>query len=92
MSDDVLDSDGEPGWHEVPDDFPTLDTEEEREQWAEILLEQDMDEEGVKAVVVRDEHGNMVVRFRYQDGREELFDVAIRRSLEVIEEPKGESN
>ena len=72
------------GWKEMDEDMPGLDTEEERDQWANILMGVDLDVERALAVLVKDEHGNMVVRFRYQDGSEEIYDVAIRRSVEVV--------
>lgn len=70
------------------EDLPGLDTEEERDEWVEILMAQD--EETIaanggwcKALTVADEQGNMVARFVYPDGREEVFDLLIRRSIDV---------
>lgn len=70
------------------DDLPGLESEEDRDEWVEILMSQD--EETVaanggwcKALTVADEAGNMVARFVYPDGREEVLDLVIRRSIDV---------
>lgn len=74
------------------DEFPDLDTEEGRDSWMEILMAQDDDTliangtGWTRALVVADEQGNMVVRFVYPDGREELFDLQVRRSVDVVPE------
>lgn len=78
------------------EDLPPLDTQEGRDQWVEIMLEQDSDEldaDGgwVKALVVRDDD-NMMVRFRYADNTEEVFDLVIRRAIVTINTNEGESN
>jgi hypothetical protein len=66
------------------DDAPPLDTEEGRDAWIEFLLSQDDgEEEWAKAMVVQADD-NMVVRFRWPDGREEVYDLKIRRSMEVV--------
>jgi hypothetical protein len=69
-------------------DLPGLDTEDGRDEWVEILMAQD--EETIaanggwcKALTVVDEQGNMVARFVYPDGREEVFDLLVRRSIDV---------
>jgi len=80
------------------DDLPTLDTEEGREVWAEILLQQDDEtlaaagQGWVKALVVSDDDGNMVVRFVYAEGVEEVYDLKIQRLLADIDLTKGEAN
>jgi hypothetical protein len=70
------------------EDLPGLDSEEERDEWVEILMAQD--EETIaanggwcKALTVADEQGNMVARFVYPDGREEVLDLVVRRSIDV---------
>lgn len=68
-----------PEFDEMPDDLPTLDHEDGRNKWAAILLSQD---EWCSAIVVR-EGDNMVIRLRYDDGREEIFDLSVRRYMEV---------
>lgn len=59
--------------------LPDLDEEDGRVKWGAILLAQD---EWCDAIVVY-EGENMVLRLRYADGRQELFDLAIRRQMEV---------
>ncbi len=78
------------GWHDVDDEdgLPGLDTEEDRDKWVEILMAQDdesLAELGgwCKALMVADENGNMMTRFVYPDGREEVFDLTVRRAIEV---------
>ncbi len=73
-------------WEDVgDDDAPSLDTEEGRDSWIEFLLSQDGtdDEQWAKAMVVR-EDDDMVIRFQWDDGREEIYDVVVRRSMEVV--------
>lgn len=73
------------GWREMDEDCPGLDTEEERDQWANVLMNEDIDsEEWARTILVHDDHGNMMARVKYPDGREELFDLIIRRSSEVV--------
>lgn len=67
------------GWIE-DDELPDMDTDEGRRLAANFLLQQD---EWCEAMVIYDEHNNMIARFRYEDGREELFDLAVRRKLEL---------
>lgn len=77
--------DNDPLWPESEDDddFPDLDTEEGRDRWIEILMAQDEDTEWCKALTVEDGEGNMVLRVIYPGGNEEVFDVKVRRSIEV---------
>ena len=84
-------------WGEFDEDaeeLPDLDTEEGRDQWVEILMAQDDEslaahETGwCKALVVADEQGNMVVRFVYPDGGQEVFDLQVRRAIEVSLAPE----
>lgn len=70
------------------EDLPGLDSEEGRDEWVEILMSQD--EETIaanggwcKALTVADDQGNMVIRFVYPNGREEVFDLLVRRSIDV---------
>lgn len=70
------------------EDLPGLDSEEDRDEWVEILMSQDDEtvaENGgwCKALTVADEQGNMVARFVYPDGREEVLDLVVRRSIDV---------
>jgi hypothetical protein len=82
-------TDDSTGLQEIDEDeLPELTTEEGRDSWIEILMDQD--EETIaanggwcKALVVSDDQGNMVTRFVYPDGREELFDLSVRRSIDV---------
>ncbi|MGD9712731.1 MAG: hypothetical protein AB7V46_11760 [Thermomicrobiales bacterium] len=73
-------------WHELDDEMPTFNTEAEREVWARILMAQD---DWCQAIMARDDHGNMVVRFRYDDGQEEVYDVQVRRLLRVAPSDEG---
>lgn len=92
-------SDNESGWQELDeDDLPDLTTEEGRDKWVEILTGQDdetlaqNDSGWCKALTVADEHGNMVVRFVYPDGDEEIFDVVVRRAIKISTVPVEERN
>lgn len=85
MSSDIKDPD-EPGmgWRDLGDDCPGLDDEAGREEWANILMGEDIDDpQWAKTVLVHDDHGNMVARIRFSDGSEQIYDLIIRRSLEV---------
>lgn len=91
-------TDNEGGWQEIDEeDLPDLMTEENRDRWVEILMAQDdetlaKNNSGwCKALTVADDNGNMVARFIYPDGSEEVFDLEIRRSIEVSSET-GERN
>jgi hypothetical protein len=84
------------GWITIGDDeegFPPLETEEGRDAWSEILLAQDIDDDGswTKSLVVTDGE-NMIVRFHYPDGTEEVYDLLVRRSIVVVNQNEGESN
>lgn len=75
-----------------PEDYPPLDSEEGRDKWAEILLQQDPADPHVDwadAVSIND-GTNMVVRFRYRDGTEEVYDLQVRRQV-VHQEPQPET-
>lgn len=80
------------------EEFPGLETEEDRDKWIEILMGQDdetLEANGsgwCKAITVRDEMDNMVVRFVYPDGTQEVFDFSVRRSFEIPTPGGGESN
>ena len=82
-------SDNSSGWTEFDeDDLPDLMTEEGRDSWIEILMAQD--DEAIAAnggwcrsLVVADDDGNMVMRIAYPDGRQELFDLQVRRAIDV---------
>lgn len=76
-------------WDEDGLEFLTLDTEEERDVWIDFLLNSNEDDDWCKAQTIQDQDGNMVIRFRWADGREEVFDVKVRRSMEVVV-PSGE--
>ena len=82
-------SDNESGWRDVDDEMPDLDTEEGRDAWVEILMSQDdesLAQNGTswcRSLTVADDQGNMVVRFVYPDGREEVFDLIVRRAIDV---------
>ncbi len=86
-----------PDWDDDDEDFdrselPPMDTEEGRDKWIEILLAQDEEEDWAEVQVVQ-EGKNMVARFRWDDGREEVYDLQIRRSMEVVRRaPPGEQN
>lgn len=75
------------GWVDV-DDLPDMATEEGRDEWIEILMAEDdesIQEKGgwCKAIMVCDDDGNMVARFIYANGEEDVFDLQVRRSIEV---------
>lgn len=78
---------------EPPLDMPELDTEEGRDAWIEFLTDVEADDdEWSKAIVVLNGE-DMVMRIRYPDGNEELFDLKVRRSMEiVIKAPGGATN
>ena len=83
MSDDDFESD-------VEFEAATLDTEAERDEWIEFLLDSNEPDDWAQVQTVQDVKGeNMVARFRWADGREEVYDLVIRRSMEVVR-PAGE--
>lgn len=68
-------------WDEdVDDEGPPMNTEEGRDEWIDILLEAD---EWAEAIVVQ-KGSDMVARFRWSDGRQEVFDLLVRRQMEVV--------
>lgn len=77
------------------DALPTMDTEAGRDAALEFLTTYgDLDTEGeyCRAAVIQEDNA-MVVRFRYPDGREELFDLRVMRQMEIVRRtPDGESN
>lgn len=66
----------------------SLASEELRDTWIDFLLSQNEREDWVEAQVLRD-GDNMVVRTRWADGREEVYDLIVRRSMEVVR-PAGD--
>jgi hypothetical protein len=70
---------------DTDDEAPSLKTEEGRDAWIEFLLseKEEGEDEWAQAQVVR-EDDDMVARFRWPDGREEVYDMQIRRSMEVV--------
>lgn len=71
---------------------PSMDTEEGRDAALEFLLDQNEPEDWVAAQVLQEDN-DMVIRFRWADGREEVFDVLVRRSMEVVRKAApGEEN
>jgi hypothetical protein len=89
----------------VPDDdedevleLPALDTEAGRDGWVELLAQQD--EESITAnggwihmIIVTDEKPeNGVMRVRYADGTEDIFDIQIRRKIGLVTENDSERN
>ncbi len=81
---------------ENSDEDPPMDTEEGRDAWIEFLIEQDGTDEELgwmkrEAMVVQD-GDDMVIRFRYDDGREEIFDGIVRRSMEIVKMDPAGSN
>lgn len=89
---DENDNDDSWGWVDVSEeDAPSLETEEGREFWTDFLLEEHAEDDWCKAQVVHD--GNrMLVRFRWPDGSEELFDLVIEKSMQVVRPQGGEGN
>jgi len=77
-------------WYESEEEeFLTMDDEEGRKFWTDFVLEAD---EWCQAIMVRDDRGNMIVRFRYEDGNEELFDVSIRKMMPIVVKDEAGSN
>lgn len=74
-------------WEDLDDDDPTLDDEEGREAWISYLLEQNEEKDWVQCQVIHD-GSNMVARFRWADGTEEIFDAQLRRVIKVVQ-PAG---
>lgn len=74
---------------EIDLEMASLDTEEERNAFIDWLLEQNDPDDWAQAQTIQDGNGNMVARFRWADGREEVFDLVVRRSMEVVV-PSGE--
>jgi hypothetical protein len=76
------------GWTELDDDeAPDMKTEEGRDTWIEFIMDQD---EWVQAQVIHD-GDNLIARFKWDDGREEIFDCEIRRNMEIVRKsgPEG---
>jgi hypothetical protein len=77
------------GWdvHDYDEELPAMDTEEARDKWAELLLQQTDESVGeggwVKALTVTNGE-DMVIRLIFPDGSEEVFDCLIRRSIAVV--------
>ena len=88
------------GWDDYLDqliddeaEMPELDTEEGRDRWAEILMEQDppgSDVAWIHFLPITDGE-NMVARIKFEDGSEEIVDLIIRRSIAVTH-PEGQRN
>lgn len=77
------------GWYDLEEgDAPSLETEEGRDEWIDILLDQD---DWAQCQVIHD-GTNMVARFRWSDGREEVFDLKVNRSMEIVRVSEGGSN
>jgi len=70
-------------------DIPPLDSEEGRDEALKYLTDNDL---ACECSVIQ-EGPDMVLRIRYPDGNEELFDVIVRRSMEIVRRsPDGVSN
>lgn len=70
------------------EEAPSLETEEGRDAWIEFLLTQTGEEDWDQCQAhIEDE--NMVIRFRWADGTEEVYDCKVRRSMQVVR-PAGE--
>jgi hypothetical protein len=76
------------GWYDPDDETPDLATEEGRDEWIDIMLQQD---DWAQCQVIHDGE-NMIARFRWDDGREEIFDMQIRRLIEIVRPVGEESN
>lgn len=76
------------GWHDLEEEAPGFETEEDRDKWIDILLDQD---DWAQCQIIHDGK-HMVARFRWDDGREEIFDLVIQRSMEIVRPAGGESN
>lgn len=89
-----MDDDNTEDEYTALEDVPGLETEEKRELWGEILAKQDdhtleMNEMAwARALAVRDDDGNMVCRFVYEDGSEEIFDLLVRATLVAVGTPE----
>ncbi len=60
----------------------TLEDEKGRDKAVPFLMGIDLENDHCKAVVLQDDR-DMMIRVQYPDGRQEIFDVMIRRSIEV---------
>ena len=92
-----MSDDDESGWELIDTEDIPLDTEEGRDTWIEILMHQDEEslernETGwVKSLMVV--NGNdMIVRFVYDDGTEEVYDLQVRRRIAVVRGASEEHN
>lgn len=88
MSDDDYD------WPDDGDlvEMPGLETEEGRDAWINALVSSDGDDDGEwsKAIVCQIEN-DMVMRIRYPNGDEEVFDLIVRRSMQVVRKAEAGS-
>lgn len=73
----------------LPDDFPDLETEESRNEGFGLLVSEDDLPCSCSVIQVGE---NMVLRVRYPDNSEELFDVLVRRkaAIQLVDAPEEE--
>lgn len=80
------------GGSDEEDEEVHLDTEEGRDAAIEWLLEQNEPDDWAQVQTLQ-EGDNIVARFRWADGSEEVYDMKIVRSMQIIRRgPAGESN
>ncbi len=73
--------------------MPELNTEEGRDAWIEFLVAVEADDDEWSRAIVVVNGDDMVMRIRYPDGNEELFDLQVRRTMEIVrKEPNGVTN
>lgn len=83
-----MSDDNDDGWIDLEDGEPDLAEEDGRDAWINAMLESD---EWVSAQVVHDGK-NMVARFRWNDGSEEVFDLVIRRKMALVRSTSPEGS
>lgn len=83
-------SDTDDDWPDEYIEVPPMDTQEGRDAAIELLM-QDGELPCQCSVIQTDQ--DMVMRVRYPDGSEEVFDLVVRREMEVVRKsPEGEPN
>lgn len=82
-------------WEDVTDDMivedGALDTEEARDAVIDFIVSQNEEDDWIQAQAIQDGE-NLIARFRWADGREYVFDLIVRREMEIVRPDGAGSN